>query len=49
MDYSEYKHLLFERPSDGVLLIKINRPERHKRHKRRTASRTCHRLARRIR
>jgi len=27
MDYAEYKHLLFERRKDGVLLITINRPE----------------------
>lgn len=28
MEYDDYEHLLFERPSDGVLLITINRPER---------------------
>lgn len=28
MDYDEYQFLTFERPSDGVLLITINRPER---------------------
>jgi enoyl-CoA hydratase len=27
MDYAEYKHLLFERRKNGVLLITINRPE----------------------
>jgi enoyl-CoA hydratase len=27
MDYGEYKHLLFERRKNGVLLITINRPE----------------------
>lgn len=27
MDYAEYKHLLFERRQNGVLLITINRPE----------------------
>ena len=27
MDYAEYKHLLFERRKDGVLLVTINRPE----------------------
>jgi len=27
MDYAEYKHLIFERRKDGVLLITINRPE----------------------
>jgi len=29
MNYDEYEHLLFERPSDGVLLITINRPEQY--------------------
>ncbi len=28
MDYSAYHHLKFDRPSDGVLLITINRPEK---------------------
>ncbi|MCF7550751.1 enoyl-CoA hydratase/isomerase family protein [Pseudonocardia sp. WMMC193] len=28
MDYGKYEYLTFERPSDGVLLITINRPER---------------------
>jgi enoyl-CoA hydratase len=28
MDYSAYTHLKFERPSDGVLLVTINRPEK---------------------
>jgi len=28
VNYDEYKHLAFERPSPGVLLITINRPER---------------------
>ena len=28
MDYSAYNHLKFERPSDGVLLVTINRPEK---------------------
>ena len=27
MDYSDYKHLLFERKGDGILWITINRPE----------------------
>lgn len=27
MDYANYQHLLFERDSDGILLITINRPE----------------------
>ena len=26
--YENYEHLLFERPSPGVLLITMNRPER---------------------
>ncbi len=29
MDYSDYKQLLIERDSDGVLLITINRPEKY--------------------
>ncbi|GAF47594.1 enoyl-CoA hydratase/isomerase family protein [Rhodococcus wratislaviensis] len=28
MDWSKYEHLAFEYPSDGVLVIRINRPER---------------------
>jgi enoyl-CoA hydratase len=28
MDWSSYRHLTFDYPADGVLLIKINRPER---------------------
>jgi len=28
VDYDEYEYLRFDRPSDGVLLITINRPER---------------------
>ncbi len=28
MDYSAYNHLKFERPSSGVLLVTINRPEK---------------------
>ncbi|MBW0102440.1 enoyl-CoA hydratase/isomerase family protein [Pseudonocardia sp. KRD291] len=28
MDYDKYEYLTFERPSDGVLLITINRPDR---------------------
>jgi len=28
VDYDKYEYLTFERPSDGVLLITINRPER---------------------
>ena len=28
MDYDSYNFLKFERPSDGVLLITINRPEK---------------------
>ncbi|MFN6554207.1 enoyl-CoA hydratase/isomerase family protein [Mycolicibacterium septicum] len=28
MNYDDYQYLIFERPSDGVLLITINRPER---------------------
>lgn len=28
MDYAEYEYLRFDRPSDGVLLITINRPDR---------------------
>src|SRR5258706_5526973 len=28
MDWSSYEHLAFSYPSDGVLLIKFNRPER---------------------
>lgn len=28
MDYAEYQYLSFDRPSDGVLLITINRPDR---------------------
>jgi enoyl-CoA hydratase len=28
MDWSSYQHLTFDYPADGVLLIKINRPER---------------------
>jgi enoyl-CoA hydratase len=27
MDYSGYRHLLFDRPGDGVLLITLNRPD----------------------
>jgi enoyl-CoA hydratase/carnithine racemase len=27
MDYADYRHLLFERDADGVVLITINRPE----------------------
>lgn len=27
MDYGDYRHLRFERPSDGVLLVTIDRPE----------------------
>lgn len=29
MDYAKYQHLTFDRPSDGVLLVTINRPERY--------------------
>ncbi|MFF2167440.1 enoyl-CoA hydratase/isomerase family protein [Streptomyces sp. NPDC058175] len=28
MDWSSYRHLTFEYPDDGILLIKINRPDR---------------------
>ena len=28
MDWSAYSRLTFDYPADGVLLIKINRPER---------------------
>jgi enoyl-CoA hydratase len=28
MEYSEYQFLLFERPADGVLLVRINRPDK---------------------
>ena len=27
MDYADYRHLVFERKQNGVLLITINRPE----------------------
>lgn len=28
MDYAEYRHLRFDRPSDGVVLVTIDRPDR---------------------